>query len=67
MKQKLPPTLTKAINRLASEEMRQAVFARGKLLRNEYAARLMAGESSEALEHEVQKKAITAAITTLSF
>ena len=65
MKSKLPPTLTKVLNRLATEEMRQETFARCKALRAEYASRALAGEDVSALEYEVQRRIALATIAAM--
>jgi len=60
MKGQLPKELKSAINRLANEQLRQEIYIRAKRMKAEYAQRLTAGESIEALTAEVHSKTIQA-------
>jgi hypothetical protein len=54
----MPKSLVASINRLANEMSRREVWERAKALRTEYAARLAAGESADALSGEVAQRTV---------
>ena len=65
MKSKLPKLLAKEVNRLAAEEMRIPTLERGKELRRQYQARLLSGESMDALSTEVRRRTAQLAIDAM--
>jgi hypothetical protein len=60
----MPKPLVASINRLANEMSRREVWERAKALRTEYATRLAAGESADALSAEVAQRTVQAIVGT---